>query len=58
MRARRRLIATEPADALVAYRDLADYDRIFATDEEAAARSFTIAHNVWSQSCPKISCTV
>ena len=58
MRARRRLIATEPADALVAYRDLADYDRIFATDEEAAARPFTIAHNVWSQSCPKISCTV
>lgn len=37
MHARRRLIATEPTDALVAYRDLTDYDRIFATDKEAAS---------------------
>ena len=35
MRTRRRLIATEPIDAPVAYRDLGDYDRIFATDQEA-----------------------
>ena len=35
MRTRRRLVATEPIDAPVAYRDLGDYDRIFATDQEA-----------------------
>ena len=34
MRTRRRLIATEPIDAPVAYRDLGDYDRIYATDQE------------------------
>jgi transposase len=37
MRTRRRLIATEPIDAPVAYRDLGDYDRIFATDQDAAS---------------------
>jgi transposase len=37
MRARRGLIASESADALVACRDLADYDRVFATDAEAAS---------------------
>jgi hypothetical protein len=37
MRTRRRLTATQPTDALVAYRDLTDYDRIFATDKEAAS---------------------
>lgn len=37
MRARRRVVGSESADSTVAYRDLADYDRIFSTDQEAAS---------------------
>jgi transposase len=37
MRARRRVVGTETDDATVAYRDLADYDRIYSTDQEAAS---------------------
>jgi hypothetical protein len=36
MRRRRRLIASGSTDAMVACRDLTDYDRMFATDEAAS----------------------